>query len=103
MRYYTQLATEAVVVGGVFVPWSLLTDCLLTPAVPDSKWRAPLVAFLSGSTFHLLAEATGLNTYYLHNSAAHLRDVGRWQHRAKIGAKSKKRKCGVVWAGPSLG
>ena len=94
MIYFKQLATEAVVVGGLFVPWMVLWD---TVVIKAGGSPAPLVsAFLAGASFHLVAEATGLNEWDLDNSAARLRSLGAWcsRHKSK---KSKKRQCGIVW------
>lgn len=97
MRYYTQLATEAAVVGGLFVPWTLMWGAIIRGA-PGARTApalvGPLSAFMAGASFHLVAEATGLNAYYLHNSAAHMRDLKQW-HKTK--AKTKGKECGVCF------
>lgn len=93
MRYYTQLATEAVVVGGLFVPWTLMWDAIIRNA-PGARVTPAFTAFMAGASFHLMAEATGLNAYYLHNSAAHMRDLKQW-HKTK--AKTKGKECGVCF------
>jgi hypothetical protein len=93
MQYYTQLATEAVVVGGLFVPWSLMWGAIIRNA-PGARATPAFIAFMAGASFHLVAEATGLNAYYLHNSAAHMRDLKQW-HKTK--AKTKGKECGVCF------
>jgi len=62
MSYATQLATEAVVVGGMLIPMYLLTEQFI-----KNKMAA---LFVSGAAFHLLCEVTGLNKWYLTNGAS---------------------------------
>jgi hypothetical protein len=59
-----RLYQEALVVGLGLVPLMLIADDIF-PKMP--KWGRVVVA---GATFHLLAEGSGLNAWYLDNSVA---------------------------------
>ena len=63
----TRTVQEAVVVGAALLPiYSVVHE------VVDArkKNRELLAVFLSGVVFHLVAEATGLNEWYIHHGAA---------------------------------
>ena len=96
LRYAQQLATEALFVGAIFIPWTNI----LTLALSNTNAPAYVITFLAGSTFHLLAEATGLNAYYLHHSAAQQADVERFMTEKKKPYKHRKPKCGICFLSP---
>lgn len=62
--YTQQFASELVVVGLATIPMLALVKRIV-PHGSDT-----LHAFLAGAGMHLLAEMTGLNTYYIKHSAA---------------------------------
>lgn len=97
MEYRKQLALEAATVGAAFVPWSYLISGLLARA-RLGKLQNVASIFIAGATFHLLAEATGLNEYYLRNSAAQMKAEKAWPDRNKNVPK-KKKKCGISFCG----
>jgi hypothetical protein len=66
MSYATQLATEAVVVGGVTVGGFLVVQRL----IPDSS--LPVQLFATGVAIHLGFEALGFNKWYLKYGAANI-------------------------------
>ena len=72
-----QLLLEAGFVGVALLPLFTVTDSILKfyqPKVKDSVRTAMAVA-LAGALFHLLAEESGLNTWYLSHSHASQKKV----------------------------
>ena len=94
MDYTQQLALEAATVGAAFVPWSYIVSGLLTRLIKQPRQREMVSIFVAGATFHLLAEATGLNEYYLRNSAAQMKAEKAWPDRHNNLPK-KQKKCGI--------
>lgn len=89
MDYSQQLAIEAATVGAALVPWSYVVSGLLA----RTKLKGFSV-FIAGATFHLLAEVTGLNNYYLRHSAAQMLAERAWPNRNKK-VPRKQKKCGI--------
>lgn len=67
---HDQLYKEAAFVGISLVPvWFMISQFTTAMRISD-KHKAWVDIALAGSMFHLLAEESGLNTYYLTNSYA---------------------------------
>ena len=92
--YTQQLALEAATVGALFVPWTYIVSGVLVRLNP----RSAVTMFVAGATFHLLAEATGFNEYYLEHSAAQMLRERKWPERNKNMPK-KQKKCGLHFCG----
>ena len=91
MEYRKQLAIEAATVGAAFVPWSYIVSGLMAKTRLQPRLQGMVSIFIAGATFHLLAEATGLNEYYLRNSAAQMRAEKAWPERHKNVPKKEKK------------
>ena len=67
---HDELYKEAAFVGISLVPvWFIISQFTTAMRISD-KHKAWIDIALAGSMFHLLAEESGLNTYYLTNSYA---------------------------------
>ena len=67
---HDELYKEAAFVGISLVPvWFVISQFTTAMRIPD-KHKTWIDIALAGSMFHLLAEESGLNTYYLTNSYA---------------------------------
>ena len=66
----TQLYGEALVVGAALVPVWLAISMATTAMRLDFAGKPALDVFVSGFLFHLVAEETGVNTWFLTNSHA---------------------------------
>ena len=97
-EYPKQLAIEAVSVGAAFVPFQYIVSGLVARSAIAPRYQPWVSIFLAGAGFHLVAEATGLNNWYLHHSAASMRDFAVWAKRVKNMPQQKK-ECGLRWCG----
>ena len=95
--YYGQLAKEALAVGAAFVPLNYIVSGIIGKS-RISRFQPIVGVFIASAGFHLLAEATGLNAWYLHHSAASMRDDGVWLKRVKNVPK-KEKSCGIRFCG----
>lgn len=95
--YAKQLALEAVTVGFLFVPWTYVVSGLINRLGTNSLVKMPLGIFVAGAGFHLVCEATGLNEYYLTNSAAHMRHMRKWRASCKSKPKNREKPCGIYF------
>ena len=93
--YVEQLAIEAVTVGALFVPWTYIVSGIITQMPLSSTIKMPISLFVAGAGFHLVAEASGLNDYYLTNSASHMLQVRRWMASCNSKPKNRKKPCGI--------
>ena len=91
--YSQQLAIEAATVGAAFIPWTYIVSGVLR-----RQPQSIVALFVAGASFHLMAEYTGLNDYYLEHSAAQMLRVKRWPERKKNMPK-KQKKCGIHFCG----
>ena len=97
------LVQEAVIVGALLVPlYSVVRDLTVDLDIENERTKELLAVFTSGALFHLLAEATGVNDYYLHNSHAYKTFLAR-QDKVRDGYRlrpsSDGRVCAhAVWA-----
>lgn len=94
MKYDEKLVNEAVSVGALMVPWFYLVSGLTT-TLGLRQNKDVIDLFLSGATFHLAAEFSGANAWYLNNSAASLSQVRLWMNRKNLIKKEKP--CGPCW------
>lgn len=98
MDYRKQLAIEAVTVGATFVPWSYMVSGFVRKVPALARYDPWISVFISGAGYHLIAEATGLNKWYLFNSAASMMSMAEMGEYLKPGANVEK-KCGLKWCG----
>jgi hypothetical protein len=97
------LVQEAIIVGALLVPvYSIVREITSELDVESERTKEFLAVFTSGALFHLLAEATGVNEYYLHHSHAYQTFVAR-QDKQKDGYRLRRspdaRVCPhAVWA-----
>jgi len=70
-----KLLTEAFVVGAGLLPLYFFTHTMVSALLPRMGDDAQdyLSLFISGATFHLIAENTGINDWYLDNGHAYLK------------------------------
>jgi hypothetical protein len=69
-----KLFEEAIIVGALNVPlWFLCREVAKNLKVPESKVDFA-ATFLSGVAFHLLAERTGMNAWYVKHGHAAMKD-----------------------------
>ena len=94
IAYAEQLAIEALTIGAVFVPWTYIVSGFITRVPLFSSAQSPISIFIAGAGFHIVAELTGLNEYYLTNSASHMLCVRKWN---KSQSKSREKPCGITF------
>lgn len=92
--YYEQLALEAISVGGAFVPLSYIVIGIVGKSRIAVRFQPFVSVFIASAGFHLLCEATGLNNWYLHHSAASMLDFAVWSKRVNHKPAVEK-KCGL--------
>jgi hypothetical protein len=85
MAYERQMAIESLFVGAGNVASFMLVQKLFP------KWKPVSQVFLAGVLFHLTAEASGLNEYYLEHGAATLYHEG--QNKEYYIVPEQKLKC----------
>lgn len=67
-EYLQKLMFEAVVVGSLLLPIQMVMESLPLPLMRDT-YKKEVSIVLAGATFHLLAEASGMNEWYLTHGA----------------------------------
>lgn len=82
--YERQLGVEAVVVGVASIPVFLATEQVVKLFRASDFTTKVWTIFLSGAYFHLIAEGTGVNKWYLENSAASMKETMRPELRANL-------------------
>lgn len=86
----TQLVEEAIGVGALLVPvYAVVRKSIVNLVWRDEASRDYVAVFLSGALFHVLAEASGLNEWYLTHGNAN--QVYLW--RKNNVAASPARRC----------
>jgi len=79
------LAKEAVGVGALLVPvYAVVRKSVVNLVWKDEASREYVAVFLSGALFHVLAEASGLNEWYLTNGRAN--QVYLWRKNNVVSA-----------------
>ena len=74
----TQLVEEAIGVGALLVPvYAVVRKSIVNLVWKNEASREYVAVFLSGALFHVLAEASGLNEWYLTHGNAN--KVYLWQ------------------------
>jgi hypothetical protein len=97
------LTKEAIGVGVLLVPlYSVVRELVNELDVESDRSKEYLAIFVSGALFHLIAEVSGINEHYLHNSHAYRSFVAR-EDKAKDGYRLRRpadgRVCAhAVWA-----
>jgi hypothetical protein len=94
-KYAEQLTLEAVTVGGLFIPWSYIVSGIIYRLPVPQGSKSALTVFAAGASFHLVAEFSGLNDYYLKNSAAHTLSMRNWVASCKSKQENRERPCGI--------
>jgi hypothetical protein len=69
-QYETQVYQEAIFVGITFLPVWMLVQRFTAFTNINSIHKDKLDIFLAGSAYHLIAEGSGLNAFYLQHGAA---------------------------------
>jgi hypothetical protein len=71
----SKLLTEAFLLGAGLLPIYIMTHKIVGLMLPrmSDETQDYLSIFLSGATFHLVAEGTGINDWYLENGHAYLK------------------------------
>jgi hypothetical protein len=69
-QYEMQVYQEAVFVGLTFLPVWMLIQRFTAFTNINSLHKDKLDIFLAGSAYHLIAESSGLNAFYLQHGAA---------------------------------
>lgn len=84
----SKLLTEAFIVGAGLLPVYFLTHKIITAVLPRLSDEAQdyVSIFISGATFHLVAEGTGINDWYLENGHAYLKRLRDEETRAQVSA-----------------
>ena len=83
--YYTTLVSEAAATGVMLVPVFRLSQRL----APNNPL---LQIFLAGAAFHLVAEATGINAWYVQHGAASRHDWSCFYGQVKTSAPDRSSK-----------
>ena len=94
-EYVEQLATEAAAVGALLVPAVMLVSGIVELLPLPERFKPAASIFLAGAGFHLAAEASGLNDWYLYHSAAQGKAMSEWLDCCKNAPVEQK-------CGPSL-
>ena len=83
-EYQQQLAIEAITVGAAFLPWSYLISGFVAKSSIAPQYKGYASIFIAGAGFHLVAELSGLNAWYLKHSAANMKVYNRLSKKEKV-------------------
>lgn len=75
----TQVFVEATVVGAALIPMWLAVSQATAATRFGGQWKSLADIFISGFLFHVLAEESGVNDWYLTNSAAAHKVLGTFR------------------------
>ena len=84
-RYFLQLGAEAFFTGLSAIPLIELSSRLT-----KQRWVA---MFVGAAAYHLLAEAVGMNEWYIFHGAAALRNQHRFKQQQYKGESSSRKEC----------
>lgn len=77
------IGKEAVIVGILNVPIWLISQHIVDSLKIPEKQRGVLTAVLSGMSFHLLAEYSGMNAWYIENGHAALDQKEKYREKKR--------------------
>jgi hypothetical protein len=95
-----ELAKEATEVGVLLVPvYAIVREALNGLRFKNERNKEYISVFIGGALFHILAEATGVNEWYLTNSRANKQSIERRLNGERVPHSSDGRVCSLaLWA-----
>jgi len=92
-----ELAKEATEVGVLLLPvYAVVREGLNGLKFKNERNKEYFSVFISGALFHILAEATGVNEWYLSNSRANRRRISRNINDQSLPISNDTRVCSLA-------